>query len=97
MSNSVPESSSMPTSSSASNLTPSDSYTFVTAGPSDESDEEIVLEFNNIKVWVENFKATKADGSTEVIKRRDILRGVSGKVESGQVSARGITLCFGFG
>ncbi|KNC46675.1 Abcg4 protein [Thecamonas trahens ATCC 50062] len=86
MSNSVPESSSMPTSSSASNLTPSDSYTFVTAGPSDESDEEIVLEFNNIKVWVENFKATKADGSTEVIKRRDILRGVSGKVESGQMT-----------
>jgi len=64
----------------------SDSYTFVTAGSSNENDEEIVLEFNNIKVWVENFKATKADGSTEVIKRRDILRGVSGKVESGQMT-----------
>ena len=72
----------------------SDDYTYVTMVSGDDeygsgigsTMGDVSLSFRNVKAWVSNLKVTDHDGSTKTIKRRDILRGVSGAVHSGQMT-----------
>lgn len=68
----------------------SESYTYATADSLSGSKAPFTLRFTDVKAWVRNLKIVDENGETQVLKKRTILRGVSGSASSGE-----LTMCAG--